>query len=100
VNKFGLSETQASQVVDSSIGMVDSLKQRAQEAGTTIRERSAEIGTQALDRLGTAALWLAVLALITLGLSALGGMLGTPEDGLMEARASSESFRTDLRRAG
>lgn len=100
VNKFGLSEAQATQVVDSSIGMVESLKQRAQEAGSTLRERSAELGTEALDRMGTAALWLAVLALITLGLSALGGMLGTPEEGLMEARASSESFRTDLRRAG
>ncbi len=100
VNQFGLSEAQATQVVDSSIGMVESLKQRAQETGTALRERSAELGTEALDRMGTAALWLAALAIITLGLSALGGMLGTPEDALMEARAASESFRTDLRRAG
>jgi hypothetical protein len=86
--------------VESTIGTVESLKQKAQQAGTTLRERSAEIGTQALERMGTAALWLSLLAIITLGLSALGGRLGTPEDALMEARAASESFRTDLRRAG
>lgn len=100
VNKFGLSEPQARQVVQSTLGVVEPIQRAVQDTATTVRERSTAVGNQALDRMGTIALWLSVLAIITLGLSALGGLLGTPDDALMEARAASESYRSDLRRAG
>ncbi|ALA58983.1 hypothetical protein [Nitrospira moscoviensis] len=96
VNKFGMSETQAKQVVQSTIGVLEPIRQTVQEAVGTVREQS----NQALDRLGTIALWLSVLALITLGLSAWGGMVGTPDESTVAAHAASESFRTDMRRAG
>jgi amino acid transporter len=96
VNKFGMSETQARQVVQSTIGVLGPIQETVQEAVGTVREQS----NQALDRLGTIALWLSVLALITLGLSAWGGMVGTPDESTVAARAASESFRADIRRAG
>lgn len=99
VNKFGMSNEQARQVVQSTIGVLGPIQQTVQQTMSTVKRQSAELGTQALDRMGTIALWLSVLAIITLGLSALGGMLGTPDESLLEARTASESFRADIRRA-
>jgi hypothetical protein len=43
-------------------------------------------------------LWLSGLALISLAVSAIGGMVGTPEEALVEPTTRTESFRT-VRRA-
>jgi hypothetical protein len=64
-----------------------------------VKHQSAALGTQAVDRMGTIALWLAIVAIITLGLSALGGALGIANEQVIEARAVGESIRADLRRA-
>ena len=93
MKRFGMSEAQAREVVNSTIGMLAPL----QDTMRQVKQQSAAMGTEALDRLGTAALWLSLLALVTLGISALGGMLGTPEDTMLEAQ--TQSFRTDVRRA-
>lgn len=93
INRFGMSEAQAREVVNSTIGMLAPVQDTIRQ----VKQQSAAMGTEALDRLGTAALWLSLLALVTLGVSALGGMLGTPEDTMLEAQ--TQSFRTDIRRA-
>ncbi len=93
INRFGMSEAQAREVVNSTIGMLAPL----QDTMRQVKQQSAAMGTEALDRLGTVALWLSLLALVTLGISALGGMLGTPDDTMLEAQ--TQSFRTDIRRA-
>jgi len=95
VNKMGMSEAQARQVVQSTIGVLGPLQDKAQD----VKQQSLELGAEALDKTGTMAMWLSLLALLTLALSALGGMLGTPEASILEARAQAESFRSDLRRA-
>lgn len=93
INRFGMSEAQAREVVNSTIGMLAPL----QDTMRQVKQESAAMGTDALDRLRTVALWLSLLALVTLGISALGGMLGTPDDTMLEAQ--TQSFRTDIRRA-
>jgi len=95
VNKMGLSDQQAKQVVQSTIGVLGPIQDKVRD----VKQQSAELGQQALDRTGTVAMWLSLLALLTLGVSALGGMLGAPEDSMLEARSQSESIR-DIRRAG
>ncbi len=95
VNKMGMSDAQARQVVQSTIGVLGPLQEKAQD----VKQQSLELGAEALDKTGTMAMWLSLLALLTLALSALGGMLGTPEASILQARAQAESFRSDLRRA-
>ena len=94
VNKMGMSDQQAKQVVQSTIGVLAPIQDKVRD----VKQQSAELGQQALDRTGTIAMWLSLLALLTLGVSALGGMLGAPEDPMHEARSQAESFR-DIRRA-
>jgi len=96
VNRFGMSEAQARQVVQQTIGVIGPIQETVQN----VQRQSAEIGTQALDRMGTIAMWLSVLALITLVVSAIGGMIGTPDETTVEASTRTESYRTDIRRAG
>jgi len=96
VTQFGLSDQQAQEVVQSTIGVMAPLQDTMQR----VKQRSAALGSQALERVGTIALWLAMLSLITLCVSALGGRAGTPEDSMLETRTQSEAYRTDLRRAG
>jgi len=91
VNNLGMSDAQARDVVQSTIGMLEPIR-------GTVRA-SATVGPQTLHRLGTMALWLSVLALITLAVSAVGDILGTPEEIALEATLKTESLRTDIRRA-
>ncbi|HJT20481.1 MAG TPA: hypothetical protein VJ746_08420 [Nitrospira sp.] len=96
VNRFGMSDAQARQVVQQTIGILGPIQETVQN----VQQQSAAIGTQALDRLGTAAMWLSIVALITLVVSVIGGLAGTPDDSLVEASTRTESYRTDIRRAG
>jgi hypothetical protein len=94
VNKFGMSDAQARDVVQSTIGMLGSV----QDTLRGVKQRSAALEADALDRLGMVSLWLSGLALISLAVSAIGGMVGTPEEALVESTTRTESYR-DIRRA-
>ena len=76
VNKLGMSEKQAQEVAQTAIGMVASVK----ETGKEIKEKSMDIGNATMTRVGSAAWWLFVLALLSLGASLTGGALGTGDD--------------------
>lgn len=94
VNKLGMSDSQAKDVVQSTIGLLGP----AQDTVRGVRQRATALGAEALDRLGMIALWLSGLALISLVVSAIGGMMGTPDEVLVDSTARTESYR-DMRRA-
>ena len=94
VNKFGMSDAQARDVVQSTIGMLGSMQDTLRGA----KQRATALEADALDRLGMVSLWLSGLALISLVVSAIGGMVGTAEEALVESTTRTESFRT-VRRA-
>ena len=91
--KMGMTEPQAQQLVQSTIGFIEPLKEKAQQ----VKEQSLEAGNHALDRMGTIAMWLAILAIMTLGVSIAGGMTGTPA--LPTGDVLAEQYREELRRA-
>jgi F0F1-type ATP synthase membrane subunit b/b' len=93
--KMGMSEPQARQFVQSTTGLIEPLKRTAEQ----VKQRSAEAGEQALDRMGTIAMWLAALAIITLGLSIAGGMIGTPKISDVDVGAEQYRDRVEIRRA-
>jgi hypothetical protein len=99
VNKMGMTREQANQLIQATIGALQPIQRTVQDTVSKVKQQSAELGTQAVDRLGTIALWLAIVAIITLALSALGGALGIADEGALNTRMSGESLRTDLRRA-
>ena len=76
VNKMGMTREQANQVIQATIGALQPIQRTVQDTVSKVKQQSAELGTKAVDRMGTVALWLAILAIITLGLSTLGGTLG------------------------
>jgi len=98
VNKMGMTREQANQLIQATIGALQPIQRTVQDTVSQVKQRSTELGTQAVDRLGTIALWLGVVAIITLALSALGGALGIADERAFITRMSGES-RTDLRRA-
>jgi hypothetical protein len=85
--KMGMTEPQARQLVQATIGFIEPLKDKAQQ----VKEQSIGVGNRAIDRVGTIAMWLAVLGIVTLGLSIAGGMTGTPETPSVEVQA--EQYR-------
>jgi len=93
--KMGMTEPQARQLVQSTIGFIEPLKDKAQQ----VKQQSVEAGSRALDRMGTIAMWLAALGIVTLGLSIAGGMTGTPETPSVEVQAEEYRDRADIRRA-
>jgi hypothetical protein len=99
VNKMGMTREQANQLIQTTLGALQPIQRTVQDTVSKVKQQSAELGTKAVDRVGTMALWLAILAIITLGLSALGGALGTAGESTFKAQTSAESLRTDLRRA-
>lgn len=92
--KMGMTEPQARQLVESTIGFIDPLKDKAQQ----VKQQSVEVGNRAIDGVGTTAMWLAVLAIITLGLSVFGGITGISK--MPTIHAQSEQYRAEVRRAG
>jgi hypothetical protein len=94
VNTFGMSDAQAKDVVQSTIGLLGPVQGTLRGA----TQRPTAVEADALDRLGMVSLWLAGLALISLAVSAVGGMIGTPEEALIESTTRTESYH-DFRRA-
>jgi hypothetical protein len=76
VNKLGMSEKQAQEVAQSAIGTVAAVK----ETGKEIKEKSMDLGNATMSGVGSAAWWLFVLGLLSLGASLTGGALGTGGD--------------------
>lgn len=93
VNKLGLSQTQAQQVAQSAIGLMDTVK----ESGKEVKEKSLDIGNATVTGLGAAAWWLFVFAVLSLGASLIGGVLGTSLEPLHQAEG--DNYRKDVRRA-
>ncbi|MDC8447443.1 MAG: hypothetical protein LV473_03700 [Nitrospira sp.] len=85
--KMGMTEPQARQLVQSTIGFIEPLKDKAQR----VKQQSVEAGNRALDRMGTIAMWLAALGIVSLGVSIAGGMTGTAETPGVEVQA--EQYR-------
>jgi hypothetical protein len=94
MNRFGMSDAQAKDVVQSTIGLLGPV----QDTSRGVKQRPTALEADALDRLGMVSLWLAGLALISLAVSAVGGMIGTPGEILIESTTRTESYR-DIRRA-
>jgi hypothetical protein len=93
VQKAGMSEAQAQQVVQSTIGILAPLKDTLQD----VKGQSIEIGNATLTRVGAAAGWLFLLGLLSFAVSVGGGAVGTLRDGATEdLRAAS---RRDSRQA-
>ncbi len=92
--KMDMTEPQAKQLADSTIGLIEPLKDKAQQVTQQVKKQSVETGNRALDGMGTIAMWLAALAIITLGLSIAGGLTGTPGSSSVEVRA--EQYREQV----
>ena len=80
VQKAGMSEAQAQQVVQSTIGILAPLKDTLQD----VKGQSIEIGNATLTRVGAAAGWLFLLGLLSFAVSVGGGAVGTLRDGATE----------------
>jgi hypothetical protein len=93
VNKLGLSEPQAQRVADSAIEMVSSIK----AAGTGVKEKSIDLGNATMTGIGSAAWWLFILAVLSLGASLAGGALGTGR--MIVQHVQTEPYREDVKRA-
>ena len=94
VNRYGMSDAQARDVVQSTIGLLTS-----QDVLRSAKQRGTAWSAEALDRLGMIALWLSGLGLISLAVSAIGGMVAIPEVALIESATHVQSY-ADIRRAG
>jgi hypothetical protein len=93
VNKLGMSEKQAQEVAQSTIGMVATLK----EAGSEVKDKSLDLGNAAITRLGSAAWWLFLFALLSLGMSLVGGILGIGQE--VVRQVEGDTYRKDVKRA-
>jgi hypothetical protein len=81
VQKAGMTQDQAQQVVQSTIGILAPMKEKLQD----VKAQSIEIGNATLNRVGAAAGWLFLLGLLSFAVSVGGGAVGTlrrrtPED--------------------
>jgi hypothetical protein len=99
VNKMGMTREQANQLIQTTIGALQPIQRTVQDTVSKVKQQSAELDTKAVDRMGTIALWLAIVAMITLGVSALGGAMGIADEPVFDTHRSEESLRADLRRA-
>jgi hypothetical protein len=93
VQKAGMSEAQAQQVVQSTIGRMAPLKDTLRD----VKGQSIEIGNATLTRVGVAAGWLFLLGLLSFAVSVGGGAVGTLRDGA--AAYLRGAFRRDTRQA-
>jgi len=92
-NKFGLSPERATQIADSAVAAVGSAKGQAQ----SVKERSIQAANAAAENIGSAAWWLFVFAVVTLGMSMAGGALGVSDSPMVEAEG--QTYRADVKRS-
>ena len=91
VKKVGMSDAQAQQVVQSTIGVLAPMKSKLQD----VKAQSIDIGNATLNRVGAAAGWLVLLGLLSLAVSVGGGAVGT----LRYRTAEDLRSRLDTRKA-
>ncbi len=93
VNKLGLSEQQAQEVAQSAVGLMASIKDTGQE----VKEKSKDLGNATMTGLGSAAWWLFVFAVLSLGASLLGAAFGIGQELLQQVEG--DAYRTEVKRA-
>jgi hypothetical protein len=93
VTKLGMTRPQAEQVAQSTIGVIGPIKQTVHN----VKEQSVGAANNAITQIGSAAWWLFLLALLTLGASLGGGSLGVVKDPLLTVE---EQSMRDVRRTG
>jgi hypothetical protein len=93
VTKLGMTRPQAEQVAQSTIGVIGPIKQTVHN----VKEQSVGAANKAITQIGSAAWWLFLLALLTLGASLGGGSLGVVKDPLLTVE---EQSMRDVRRTG
>jgi hypothetical protein len=74
-----MTRDQANQLIQSTIDALQPIQRTVEDTMGKVNQQSAELGTKAVDRMGTIALWLAIVPIITLALSALGGRWDFPK---------------------
>lgn len=94
VNKFGLSRDRATQIADGAIAAVGSAKGQAQ----SFKEKSIQVANATAENIGSAAWWLFVFAVVTLGMSMAGGAAGVSDSPMIEAEG--QTYRAEVKRAG
>ena len=87
VNKFGMSKAQAGEVVQSTIGMVEPLKAKAQE----VKEQSVDVANATIQKLASAAWWMFLAAVFSLLSSLGGGAFGVSRNGMLEVEGLGAS---------
>jgi hypothetical protein len=97
VNKLNMTRPQAEQVVQSTIGVIGPIKQTVQNVKEQVKEQSVDVANTAITRIGSAAWWLFLLALLTLGASLGGGSFGAMEEPMLTVEGQSVR---DVRRTG
>lgn len=93
VNKLGMTRPQAEQVVQSTIGVIGPIQQTVQN----LKQQSVDTANKAVAQIGSAAWWMFLLALLTLGVSGAGGAFGAIEEPALEMQGEA---RRDVRRTG
>ncbi len=93
VSKFGMTRPQAEQVAQSTIGALGPIRQTMQN----VKEQSVDVASRAISQVGLAALWLFLLAMVTLGASLGGGSFGIMEEPMLTAEGT---LVRDTRRTG
>ncbi|MGE0645991.1 MAG: hypothetical protein AB7P24_20245 [Nitrospira sp.] len=90
--KMGMSREQAEEVVTGALGMLAPLKKRVNE----LKENSADMAQTAADRAETVAWWVFILAVVTLGASLGGGLVGFARAPLLELQGAGERRHTSI----
>ena len=78
INKLDMSHDQAQEVVQSTVGIIEPIKEKAQE----VKEQSVESANSAIKKLAAVAGWMFVLALLCLATSLSGGAFGIRDDAM------------------
>ncbi len=94
VNKFGMSKAQAEEVVQSTIGMMEPLKAKAQE----VKEQSVDMANATIKNLASAAWWMFLLAIFSLLASLGGGAFGVSDNAMLEVEGLARARKLTLAR--
>lgn len=93
VNKLGMTRAQAEQTAQSTIGLVGPIKQTMQN----VKEQSIDVANTTISKVASAGWWLFLLALLTLGVTLVGGSFGIVDPSLHSVGGTTIQ---DVRRTG
>ena len=86
VNRLGMSSNQAQEVVQSTVRMIEPLKEKAQD----VKDQSIEAANSAIKKLAAVAGWMFVLALLCLATSLSGGAFGIRDEAMRRLEGRME----------